>query len=349
MNHPESTEPQLVQNSVSVKLVQAILEAADRCGLDSNTLLAALKLTPRCLEDVDGRISHERFCALWQAIAQRSPNSCIGLQLAAAARPKTWDVLGYAMHSSANLGEAFERLLRYSRLRHTGVKFTFEVQTEVARITMALPSTPLPPNDAMGEWVGANFVLLSRQLTGLDLVPLQMGFQHPQPTDLTAYHHLFRCPLGFDQPVNEMRLDAALIQHPLAQSDPGLSSILDRHAAELLARLPQSESLLDSVYRLISQGLRGGDPSLAAIAQQLGYAPRTLQRKLQETGTSYHTLLDDMRRELSIYYLREDHIAVSEVAFLLGFSETSAFHRAFRRWMGVAPGEFRRGVDWSEG
>jgi AraC-like DNA-binding protein len=81
---------------------------------------------------------------------------------------------------------------------------------------------------------------------------------------------------------------------------------------------------------------------LTAIAQHLGYAPRTLQRKLEEAGTSYHALLDDMRRELSIYYLREAHIAVSEVAFLLGFSETSAFHRAFRRWMGVSPGEFRR-------
>ena len=342
MNPPESVEQHPIQNSVSVKLVQAILEAAAHCGLNADDILAALKLAPSSLEDVDGRISHEQFCALWQAITQRSPSGCIGLQMVTAAKPKTFDVLGYAMQSSANLGEAFERLVRYSRLRHTGAEFTFGVQGDVARITMAIPSTLLPPNDAMGEWVGANFVLFSRRLTGLDLVPLQMGFQHPKPVDLSAYHHLFRSPLAFDQPMNEMRLDAALIQHPLVQADPGLSSILDRHAEEVLARLPPSESLLDSVNRLMSQGLRGGDPSLTAIAQQLGYAPRTLQRKLQEAGTSYHTLLDEMRRELSIYYLREAHIAVSEVAFLLGFSEPSAFHRAFRRWMGVSPSEFRR-------
>uniref|UniRef100_B8HZ47 Transcriptional regulator, AraC family n=1 Tax=Cyanothece sp. (strain PCC 7425 / ATCC 29141) TaxID=395961 RepID=B8HZ47_CYAP4 len=331
-----------MQNSVSVKLVQAILEAAAHCGLDVNDLLTALRLAPGCLEDVDGRIPHEQFCALWQLITQRSKSGCIGLQMATAAKPKTWDVLGYAMHSSANLGEAFERLVRYSRLRHTGAEFTFEVRRDIARITMAIPNTLLPPNDAMGEWVGANFVLLSRRLTGLDIVPLQMGFQHPKPEDVSAYHRLFRSPLAFDHPVNEMRLDAALIQNPLAQADPGLSSILDRHAEELLARLPQSESLLDSVNRLLSQALRGGDPSLVAIAQQLGYTPRTLQRKLQEAGTSYHSLLDEMRRELSIYYLREAQIAISEIAFLLGFSETSAFHRAFRRWMGVSPGDFRR-------
>lgn len=345
MHHPEHIEQHPMQNSVSVKLVQAILEAAGHCGLKADDILAVLKLPPSCLEDVDGRISHERFCALWQAITLRADHlqsNCIGLQMAAAAKPKTFDVLGYAMHSSANLAEAFERLVRYSRLRHTGAEFTFEVQDDVARIAMAIPSTALPSNNAMGEWVGANFVLLSRHLTGLDLVPLQMGFQHHKPEDLSAYHRLFRAPLAFDQPVNEMRLDAALIQRPLVQADPGLSSILDRHAEELLARLPQSENLLDSVNRLMSKGLRGGDPSLTVIAQQLGYAPRTLQRKLEEAGTSYHTLLDEMRRELSIYYLREANIAVSEVAFLLGFSETSAFHRAFRRWMGVSPGEFRR-------
>jgi AraC-like DNA-binding protein len=95
------------------------------------------------------------------------------------------------------------------------------------------------------------------------------------------------------------------------------------------------------VRQILSQGLRGGDPSLTAIAKQLGYAPRTLQRKLQEAGTSYHTLLDEMRQELSFYYLRDAQIAVSEVAFLLGFSETSAFHRAFKRWTGTSPGEFR--------
>jgi len=342
MHNPESIERSLMQNSVSVKLVQAILEAAAHCGLESKHILSDLKLAPSCLEDVDGRISHEHFCALWQVIMLRSPSSCIGLLMATSAKPKTWDVLGYAMHSSAYLGEAFERLVRYSRLRHTGAEFTFEVQGDVARITMAIPSTVLPPNDAMGEWVGANFVLLSRRLTGLDLVPLQMGFQHSKPKDLSAYHHFFRSPLAFDQPVNEMRLDAALIQYPLVQADPSLSCILDRHAEELLARLPQSEGLLDSVHRLMSQGLRGGDPSLKAITQQLGYAPRTLQRKLDEAGTSYHKLLDEMRRELSIYYLREAQIAVSEVAFLLGFSETSAFHRAFRRWMGVSPSKFRR-------
>jgi AraC-like DNA-binding protein len=331
-------------NTVSVKLVQSILDAAANCRLNPDDVLTALKLDPAYLQDIDGRISHEQFCALWQEITQRLPYPSLGLQMAEAVRLKSWDVLGYAMNSSANLEEAFERLVRYSRLRHTGAEFTFNVQDGVARLTMAISQTVLPLSPAFCEWMGAHFVLTSRRLTGLDIVPLMMGFQHPKPDDLSAYDRLFRAPLLFDRSVNEMQLDAACLQHPLVQADPGLSNVLDSYAEELLAQLPKVESFLDNVRRVMSQRLRGGDPSLTAIAKQLGYAPRTLQRKLQEAGTSYHTLLDEMRRELSIYYLRDAQIAVSEIAFLLGFSETSAFHRAFRRWMGVSPGEFRHRV-----
>lgn len=284
----------------------------------------------------------EQFCALWQEITRRSSNPFIGLQMARVRRPRSWDALSYAIHSSANLGEAFDRVVRYSRFRHTGAQFTFAIEDSVACVTMALPNSTSLPSRAFCEWVGAQFVLLAQRLTGTDLVPLRMGFQHSKPDDLSEYDRFFRCPLAFDQPVNEMRLNASFVECPLMRAEPGLSTVLDRYIEELLARLPQAESFLDTIRRIVSQELQGGDSSLTAIAKRLGYAPRTLQRKLQESGTSYYTLLDEMRRELSIYYLQEKHIAISEVAFLLGFSETSAFHRAFRRWTGVSPREFRR-------
>lgn len=331
-----------MSNTVSIKLVEGILDAAINCDLRREDLLTAINLDPVYLDDVDSRISHEQFCALWQAISHQSSRCSIGLHMAEAVKLKTWDVLGYAMNSSANLGEAFARLVRYSRLRHTGVEFTFQVQDGAARLTMAIPSSAMPPSQAMCEWIGAQFVLVSRRLTGLQLVPLQMGFQHPQPADLTTYKRLFGSPLAFEQPRNEMVLAVALTQQPLVQSDPGLCAVLDHYADELLARLPATQSFLDTVRRALSQALRGGDPSLAVIAQRLGYAPRTLQRKLQEEGTSYYAVLDEMRRELALYYLQEAKISVSEVAFLLGFSETSAFHRAFKRWLDISPGEFRR-------
>ncbi|MDF5729485.1 MAG: AraC family transcriptional regulator [Rhizonema sp. PD38] len=126
------------------------------------------------------------------------------------------------------------------------------------------------------------------------------------------------------------------------KSDPGLGRILDRYIEVLLAKLPQSGSFIDSVCREISRELRGGNLEVEAITKRLGFVSRTLQRKLKEAGTSYQELLDETRQSLSTHYLQEQHITVSEVAFLLGFSEASAFSRAFKRWTGTTPGEFRR-------
>jgi hypothetical protein len=154
-------------NTVSVKLVQGTLVAATHCHLNTGDILAAIKLDPNVLEDVDGRISHEQFCALWQEIARQSDDPCIGLRMAEFAKLVTWDVLGYAVNSSANLGEAFKRTIRYSRLRHTGAELIFEIHKDVGRIGIAIPSSIMPLPRPLCEWLTARFVMFSRGLTGL--------------------------------------------------------------------------------------------------------------------------------------------------------------------------------------
>jgi AraC-like DNA-binding protein len=126
------------------------------------------------------------------------------------------------------------------------------------------------------------------------------------------------------------------------KADPSLCALLDRHARELLARYPREDSLVERIRTLMKGELNGGDASLEVVAERLGMSARTLQRKLQASGTSHQELLDEMRRDLAVRYLREPGMAVCEVAYLLGFSESSAFHRAFKRWTGTTPSEFRR-------
>ncbi|MEH2184414.1 helix-turn-helix domain-containing protein [Nostoc sp.] len=173
-------------------------------------------------------------------------------------------------------------------------------------------------------------------------MPLKVGFQHSLPEEISAYHRLFRAPVEFAQPINEIVFDSTFLSSPLLKSDPGLGRVLDRYIEDLLAKLPQSGSFIDGVRREISIQLRGGNLEVETIAKRLGFVSRTLQRKLKEAGTSYQELLDETRQSLSIYYLQEQQMAVSEVAFLLGFSEASAFYRAFKRWTGTTPSEFRR-------
>src|SRR5262249_2535552 len=146
----------------------------------------------------------------------------------------------------------------------------------------------------------------------------------------------------FDSGLNEMWLNSATLDLPIMKADPGLCAVLDRHAEELLAKYPRSDDLVARLREIIRNELNGGDPGVDRVARQLGLSARTLQRKLREHGITHQEILDQMRKDLATRYLSQPEMAICEVAYLLGFSESSAFHRAFKRWTGSTPTEFRK-------
>ncbi|MBW4475258.1 MAG: AraC family transcriptional regulator [Stenomitos rutilans HA7619-LM2] len=316
------------------------MTAAAHYGLKIEDIMTAVGLTSELLEDVEARLSHETYCNLWRTIAYQSDDPTVGLQMAEFIRPATLDVLGYMICYSANLAEAIDRIVQYSRLMHAGIVVLFKVQDNVARLTMTFGDEYIAIHRAYHQWALAGLILICRRSTGVDIMPLNVGFQHSEPDDLSAYQSLFRSPLEFDQPYNTIAFDTALLDLPLLNADSTLSAIFDQCAEKALAALPSSDRLEDRVRQALVANLRSGNPTIEAVAARVKYAPRTLQRKLKEEGTSYRDLLDEVRRELSIHYLREERIAIGEIAFLLGFSGTSAFYRAFKRWTGISPGEF---------
>ena len=185
-------------------------------------------------------------------------------------------------------------------------------------------------------------VSFARRVTGVDWTPREVSFRHSRPQSVAEHERIFRSPVRFGRPSNELIFDSSLLALPMAKADAGLCAILDRHARELLAKSPRRGGLAERVRRLLGEALNGGDPRQEAVSQKLGISVRTLQRRLSEEGTSHQDLLDEVRSELSRRYLQESKLAICEVAYILGFSEPSAFHRAFRRWTGVTPKEFRR-------
>lgn len=137
--------------------------------------------------------------------------------------------------------------------------------------------------------------------------------------------------------------DPAYLRAPLRAADPKLAEMLERYAKEALGALPDPGRVAGQVRALLIQGLPNGETSLGTIAKQLAVSDRSLQRQLQEEGTNHKKLLDEVRRELATRYLAEGRdLSVSEVAYMLGFSETAPFFRAFKKWTGQTPGEFRK-------
>jgi AraC-like DNA-binding protein len=187
----------------------------------------------------------------------------------------------------------------------------------------------------------ATVTTLCRNIASAEFTPTAVEFQHNEPADISEHQQLFRCPIKFNSRTNKLHFPSSYLSLPIEKADASLCALLDRHAEELLAKFPPRDSLVDQVRSIIASEFRGGDPSLEHVADQLRMTPRTLQRKLQELGTSHNELLEQMRRQLAMRYLREREMAICEVAYLLGFSESSSFHRAFKRWTGLTPKEFR--------
>lgn len=311
-------------------------------NLDVKLMLSATGIEQPILSDIDAYITYNQYCALWQEITHRSAQSDVGLRLADFAHVGTFDLLGYVMQSSSNQGEAWTRMIRYSQLLNQGAEFTFATQGQVAQLIYDFPTVHLPPPPPISEWIIANILQMSRAMTGLNWIPKSVGFRHPTPIDLTAYQQKFCCPLDFNQPFNYIQMDVALLQVPMLKAEPGLCAVLEHYGEDLLKRFPPMSNFLDDVRRAINEGLQKGNVRSEATSKRLNVAPRTLQRKLKEAGTSYREVLDEMRRDASLYYLQNTDLAICEVAFLLGFSETSAFNHAFKRWYSSSPKEFRR-------
>jgi AraC-like DNA-binding protein len=329
--------------TVSAGLPLGTLQAARAFGLDAEALMRAAGLREEDLQDVDGRVPTEAYLTLLDALEAQTEVPDFGLRWGERIRPEVLGAVGYAMSAAATLEDALRCILRFGRLLHEEAMPWLEV-TEL-HLRVARPLRPRlarmvhPTGNAM-----LSILTLARSLTGVaTLRPLRVQLQHPRPAHAAQYEAVFDCPVEFGAETTGITLPASAARLPLVKADPHLHAYLSRHAEGLLGRLPNgsTEALADHVRSLLTDTLRAGEPSQAEVARRLALGERTLQRRLKEERTTFAQLLEETRRELAGLYLEEQRLAVYEVALLLGYAEPSAFHRAFRRWTGQTPQEFR--------
>jgi AraC-like DNA-binding protein len=334
---------------VSVRSVQPVLARLRALGIEADVVLSAAGVAPAILNDADARIPHRLALGVWCEAVRRSGDDAFGIHAAEGIRPGAFDVLDYATRSSATLAEGLARLVRYHRILHDAAVVQLSVNGDRARLTHALPdhAGELPRHTA--EFIVAAWVVVARQATGMDFAPLDVSFRHSPPPDLREHERLFRAPIRFDSAANGLVLPRTTLDLPLLKSDPGLCAVLERQMGELLERLPRTTSFSVRVGQMVGKDLSTAAPSATAAARKLHMSRRTLQRLLQAEGTTFSELVDGLRRDLATRYLREPAIAIAEVAFLLGFSEASAFHRAFKRWHGVTPAAYRANLSSPQG
>ena len=326
---------------VSASIGALIVHAAAGRGVGAATLCAATGFDPRLAEDPDARIPLVVETALWDAAARLADDPAIGLHAAESLRPGVFDVLDYVVRTAPTLRVSLERLARYNRLLHDSAVFTVSDRGPVTRVEHA-PGTAQSRHAA--EFTLASLVVIGGQIAGTGLDVRGVELRHaPVPEALPELARVFgRAPL-FGRPVNALDLDAAQLARPSPAADPVLSRVVLRHADALLAARPApAASTADRVRHLLAQAMGEGEATLVAVAAKLRMSERSLQRRLADEGSKFDALLDETRRDLALRYLADRKVAIAEVAYLLGYSEPSAFHRAFKRWTGLTPSEVRR-------
>jgi len=334
--------PASSQVTESISIIKMMLNAGSNAGVDPAVAANAIHLNPELLGDANARVPMDMEIALWDFLVSRTGDEFFGLHAGEGLTPGEFDVMDYAIRTSQTLRQALENASRYNRLLHDEAIIELVVGEKTAVLKHYFRTDPQGANWQAADFTLASIVGVGRAITGKNWKVNKVCFQHAEPKDVTVYKQYFSAKLEFLCDCNSIEFNKAFLDTPIPKSDPALNLVLTRHADELLKNLPISSDIVERVREKLAKSLRGGNPGIDAIAESLNMTSRTLQRKLKESDTSHKELLDDMRKNLAKHYLENKNIGVSEVAYLLGYSEPSVFHRAFKRWFDLTPTELMR-------
>ncbi|MCG6577199.1 AraC family transcriptional regulator [Pseudomonas sp. AF32] len=322
----------------TLNAVSLVLDAFKHEDLPSEALLAGSGISTADLERADTRITTNQemqVCA--NAVARKHD---IGLDLGLRMHVSSYGMLGYALLTSATLGDALHLALRYPALLGT----LFDLRLDDDGQYVWFSASNYRENPALAAF-NAEFCMVSLRVICNDLLghvlPLRSArFQHPAPDYQTRYAAHFYCPIRFNTLDNAFAFDRHWLDQPLPLADPVTHHAMVERCRKQNIEFTGRQAWLGRIRQLLDAQLDAA-PGLDGLAEQMNCSTRTLRRHLKDSGCSYQELLDELRFERAKQLLCEDQLPIHQIAEKLGFSETASFRHAFVRWSGVAPSQFR--------
>jgi AraC-like DNA-binding protein len=330
------------EKTVLGRIVAKMLDFAEGAGLDRQALTVGADLGGFDLDQPDGRVPVSAQVALWLAIRRHTTDRAFGIKLGASLRARELGILGYAMFFSVNLRSALRRLVRYGELFNEAIRFRFERPGGDTVLVLECPFGPWEEMQFALDARMAGLLSVTREITGVDLVPASVAFAYGRPTSVIEHSQFFRCPLSFGARNTRLSFKPRDLDLSIPRGDEQVAGYLSQHAEAVLSTLTKTVAATHAVRSAIWASLSEGRPTLQGAAATLKVSARTLQRQLAEEGTSFTAELDHVRSEMAVAALRDRSVPIDEVAFLLGYAEPSSFYRSFRRWTGRSPHQYRR-------
>jgi AraC-like DNA-binding protein len=323
-----------------VPLVGAICQEK---GVAPLPLVRAAGLAADALQRNEVTAPLAAFRALLATAAEATGDDALGLTLAERVPDGTYSLVEFGARSAQTLRDAFISLERFGALVNAVTRFSFQEDARGGRFGHHTLAPGATQGRELHEFTLARVLGIARAQVGEDFKPLEVWFSHPKPKSTARLTRVFGDRLRFSARGDGFRVETRLLDLKLRGADPALKGWLDAQAQEALDRLPGANDLPGRVRAALSEGLAKGAGDVRQVAAALKLSERTLQRKLAAEGVTFAAALEQVRRALAERYLADPRLSISEVAYLLGYSELRAFDRAFVRWYRQTPSAWRSG------
>ena len=344
MTHTEQDTNIPDSGFASVPAVQQYLSMAATCDIDVLPMLHKAGIDPHILTNNNKRIPGAALERLLALIIPDSNDPCFGLHTSQFIQPSSYGVLGYIAMNSANLKETLIQAPLYEKIVGDMGTTTFSMKGDQASVHWKCNFTHPLVRRHVTENIIASWTQYARWVGQTEENPTQIHFQHNAPSNktlLAEYDAIFHCEICFDQPHNAIIFSEKLLEYPVQQANEQLLNILLNHATQILQEIDKDQAFVYKVKNLLRLMLKDSIPRKEVIAEKLGLTSRTLQRRLNDEGTGYQEVFNELRLELALYYLNNSDLSLDDIAIKIGFSEPRSFYRSFKQWTGNTAGSYR--------
>lgn len=329
--------------TVRIGYVRALLDHLQQHQLNAEAVFDTGLIQALTHTSLNERIALSQWGELLNRAVHVTGDNALPLKVAETLTPMHWGVFAYAAMSCENLAQVVQILNRYERLIDEANDTRLVIEGDRAALQW-LPRAGSTLVPAFMQISLASWCLFAKRYTGIPDLMADVDFTFSAPADTHTYQRVFQGTVRFDQPVTQLMFPLSYLQLPITHQDADTHRVMMHQVHSQLEALDAGQDIVGLVRHTLSRHLSGGKVTLEYVAERLTLSPRALQYQLEQNGTCFRDLLDDVRRELACHYLHDPNMALVDVAFLLGFSEQSPFNKAFRRWLGETPGEYRKRI-----
>jgi len=332
----------MAELTVAEHFVKAALSGAVKKGFNTSQILITAGIEPELMQQQGARVTDKQYTQLMQTLWNTMQDEYMGFA-SSKSKPGTFATMCYLTIHCNTLESVFKRANAFYSLFDKPVSMVLNYSEEQAHLTITFDEELDDPYHFLQESLLVIWHRFSCWLTGKRIMLDEVSFNYPEPKHVDEYKHLFHCPLVFNQKQTRLSFNTRYLHETIIRDEQELKDFLKSSPADLLGKPDDYNSYTSQIRQYIGRDLREELPDFEMVSSKLNLSPQTLRRRLKEENTSYQEIKDNIRRDQAIYHLNRNDFSINEIAYRVGFTEPSTFHRAFKKWTNLTPGAYRQG------